>query len=131
VLGNHDHELVEITGKYPLGRSSVNIVEDEYATSKGAKKLTFLHGHQFDKKFPIPSWRIMPLFNNVAMVLDKFTQFFVLLFAADIIGVGLTQIWWIRRLDHSCYTGSNSDPFLGGRIWEGSLEPVQINKIQA
>lgn len=84
VLGNHDHELSEISGEYPLGRSSINIIENEYATHKGDKKIVFLHGHQFDKYFSLPSWRIMPLFNKVANVLGNYTWFFVSLFAIDI-----------------------------------------------
>jgi UDP-2,3-diacylglucosamine pyrophosphatase LpxH len=85
VLGNHDNELLEISGSYPLGKSSINIVEeDEYAISKGAKKFMFLHGHQFDGLFTLPSWRIMPLLNKMANLLGKFAWFFVALWAIDI-----------------------------------------------
>jgi UDP-2,3-diacylglucosamine pyrophosphatase LpxH len=121
VLGNHDHELVEIAGKYPLGQSSVNIVEHEYATCKGDKKLIFLHGHQFDKFFTLPSWRIMPLFNKVATVLGKFTWFFVALFAIDIVVLGSLGFGgledWITLLS----LGAISIPFLvvrfGRDVW--------------
>ena len=116
VLGNHDHELVEISGKYPLGRSSINIVEGEYATCKGDKKLMFLHGHQFDKLFALPSWRIMPLFNKVATVFGKYTWFFVALFAIDIamlVSLGFGGLAdWITLLS----LGAISIPFLAVRF---------------
>ena len=121
VLGNHDHELVEISGKYPLGRSSINIVEGEYATCKGDKKLMFLHGHQFDKLFALPSWRIMPIFNKVATVFGNYTWLFVVLFAINIamlISLGFGGLAdWITLIS----LGAISIPFLvvkfGRDIW--------------
>ena len=116
VLGNHDHELVEISGKYPLGLSGVNIIEDEYATSKGDKKFMFLHGHQFDKLFTLPSWRIMPLFNKVATVLGKYMWFFVALFVIDIsmlISLGFDGLAdWMSLVS----LGAISIPFLAVRF---------------
>jgi len=121
VLGNHDHELAEISGEYPLGRSSINIIEHEYATSKGDKKLLFLHGHQFDRLFTLPSWRIMPLFNKVATALGKYALLFFALLVVDIAmlfafgSIGLTD--WITLLS----LGAISIPFLivnvGRDVW--------------
>jgi UDP-2,3-diacylglucosamine pyrophosphatase LpxH len=85
VLGNHDHELATLSGEYPMGQSSVNIIENEYATSKGDKKLVFLHGHQFDKLFEFPSWRVMPLFNRMATVFGDYMLIFVALFVLNLL----------------------------------------------
>ena len=121
VLGNHDHELLGIVGKYPLGQSSIKIMKNEYLTSKGNKKLMFLHGHQFDKLFSLPSWKIMPLFNKVATVFGKFTWVFVALFAINItvlFSIGFDGLAdWITLLS----LGTISIPFLvvrfGRDIW--------------
>jgi hypothetical protein len=59
-------------------------MEGEYATIKGQRKFIFLHGHQFDKLFTLPSWRIMPLINNAAMVFGSYTWIFVAFFVIDI-----------------------------------------------
>jgi len=128
VLGNHDHELAEISGEYPLGQSSINIMEDEYATYKGGKRLMFLHGHQFDRLFSLPSWRIMPLFNRVATVLGKYTRFFVALFAIDISmliylgSAGLAD--WISLIS----LGAISIPFLVVRLGRGFWNNLKTTK---
>lgn len=85
VLGNHDYDLVEIVGKYPLGASSISIIDKEYDILKGDKRYLFLHGHQFDKYFTLPSWKFMPHIRRAALVFGSYTWIFVILFAADLV----------------------------------------------
>jgi UDP-2,3-diacylglucosamine pyrophosphatase LpxH len=89
VLGNHDAELAQLADDYPLGLSSLHIQEGAYCVSKGGRKLVFLHGHEFDKLFALPSWRIMPVINNAATVFGSYTWFFVFL-----LGLDLSLLFW-------------------------------------
>jgi UDP-2,3-diacylglucosamine pyrophosphatase LpxH len=121
VLGNHDHDLVEIADKYPLGLSSVCIKEGEYAMFKGDKKFVFLHGHQFDKLFTLPSWRILPLINNAATIFGSYNWIFVAFLGIDIsllISVGFQGIADLMML---LLLGAISIPFLtvqfGRDVW--------------
>lgn len=121
VLGNHDHDLAEIADKYPLGLSSLSIKEGEYATAKGDKKFVFLHGHQFDKLFTLPSWRILPYINSAATVFGSYAWIFVAFLAIDIsllISVGSKGIADLMML---LFLGAISVPFLavkfGRDVW--------------
>jgi UDP-2,3-diacylglucosamine pyrophosphatase LpxH len=89
VLGNHDAELAQLAGDYPLGLSSLHLQEGAYSISKGDKNLVFLHGHEFDKLFALPSWRIMPLINHAATVFGSYTWLFVFF-----LGLDLPLLFW-------------------------------------
>jgi UDP-2,3-diacylglucosamine pyrophosphatase LpxH len=112
IFGNHDTELSEILDEYPLGASNLYFKEGEYVTTKGDKKLIFLHGHQFDKLFTLPSWRIMPYINNAATVFGAYTWIFVAFFIVDIsllFSIGFSGIAdWLMLL----VLGAVSIPFL-------------------
>jgi len=86
VLGNHDYDLADTLGKYPFGSSTISIVEEEYATTKGNQKYLFVHGHQFDKLFTLPSWRALSYIRHAALALGLYNVVFVVLF---IVGLGL------------------------------------------
>jgi UDP-2,3-diacylglucosamine pyrophosphatase LpxH len=112
LLGNHDYDLEEIVGKYPLGSSKIEIMKKEYAALKGDRKFIFLHGHQFDKFFDLPSWRILPYLRQVAMVFGLYSWIFVVMFLIDIIlllSLGLSGVtdWMVLLL-----LGTISIPFL-------------------
>ena len=121
ILGNHDQNLAEISDNYPLGLSNVRIKEGEYTTFKGDKEFVFLHGHEFDKLFNLPSWRILPYINNAASVFGLYTWIFVAFFGIDIsllVSIGFSSIadWMVLLI-----LGAVSIPFLftqfGRNIW--------------
>ncbi len=121
ILGNHDTELAQLADEYPLGVSHIHIQEGEYSVLKGGKKLVFLHGHEFDKLFSLPSWRIMPYINKAAMVFDKYTWVFVVFFGLDLsllftLGFSSVTDWIILFV-----LGAVSVPFLvtefGRKVW--------------
>jgi UDP-2,3-diacylglucosamine pyrophosphatase LpxH len=85
LLGNHDYDLLEIEGKYPLGQSNLNILNQYCIVEKGSKKYLFLHGHQFDKYFAFPSWKFMPHLRKAAMTFGEYTWVFVAIFFIDLL----------------------------------------------
>jgi UDP-2,3-diacylglucosamine pyrophosphatase LpxH len=112
LLGNHDQNLTEISDNYPLGHSNILIKEGEYATFKGEKRFVFLHGHEFDKLFSFPSWRLLPYINQAANVFGYYSLIFVVLFLLDFLllfSIGFTSIadWLILLV-----LGAFSIPFL-------------------
>lgn len=121
VLGNHDYDLVEIIGKYPLGTSSINIIEKEYVVSKGDKRYVFLHGHQFDKYFTLPSWKFMSYIRHAAFVFGLYTWVFVILFAVDLIFELLTGFGGVADKILFALLGTITIPLLittfGRNVW--------------
>lgn len=111
-LGNHDCDLEELVGRYPLGNSRIEIFKNEYAAVKGNKTFVFLHGHQFDKLFEFPSWRVLPHIRQAAMVFGLYSWMFVAMFviySALFLSFGLNGAtdWIILML-----LGAISVPFL-------------------
>jgi UDP-2,3-diacylglucosamine pyrophosphatase LpxH len=111
-LGNHDYDLEELVGKYPLGNSRIEIMKNEYAALKGDRTFVFLHGHQFDKLFEFPSWRVLPYIRQAAMVFGLYSWIFVAMFAIYVIlflslGLSGATDWIILLL-----LGAISIPFL-------------------
>ncbi|PVX26328.1 MAG: hypothetical protein CW691_01795 [Candidatus Bathyarchaeum sp.] len=103
VLVNHDRDLINIKGCYPLGASAITIVEeDEYWVSKGEQDYCFLHGHQFDKGFELPTWKIMMLFRKPALAFGNWTWCIVPLFVIDwalvLVGFGGVLNWMLLAL---------------------------------
>lgn len=121
VLGNHDYDLVEIVGKYPLGASSITIVDQEYYVTKGEKRYLFLHGHQFDKYFTLPSWKLMPHIRRAALVFGSYAWIFVMLFLSDLVFETVTGLGGIANKLLLVFLGIISIPFLiikfGRNVW--------------
>jgi UDP-2,3-diacylglucosamine pyrophosphatase LpxH len=121
VLGNHDHELESIQGNYPLGQSRANISSKEYAATTGNKKLIFVHGHQFDKLFALPTWRIMSLFNKVATVFGKYIWVFAALFGLNVLLLVFPESSGVTDWGTLLFLGSLVVPFFivrfGRDIW--------------
>lgn len=121
VLGNHDYDLVEIVGKYPLGASSISIVDQEYDILKGDRRYLFLHGHQFDKYFTLPSWKFMPHIRRAALVFGLYTWIFVILFVVDLVFEIITGFGGIANKILFALLGMISIPFLiikfGRKVW--------------
>lgn len=121
VPGNHDYDLVEIAGKYPLGASSIRIIDQEYAISKGNRRYLFLHGHQFDKYFTFPSWKFMPLIRRAALVFGLYAWIFVALFFIDLAFEIITGFSGIADMTLVALLGIISMPFLiikfGRSVW--------------
>jgi len=84
VLGNHDYDLLDIAGDYPLGTSKISITDKEVTISKGEEEYLFLHGQQFDKLFAWPSWKFMAPIRNAALAFGSYTWIFVILFFAGL-----------------------------------------------
>jgi len=91
VLGNHDHELADISRNYPLGDSEIEFQKEKHTSSKGNEEYLFVHGHQFDKLFEWPTWKWMTPIRNVAAALGSYSLIFLILFAISAVflfGVG-------------------------------------------
>jgi len=121
VLGNHDVDLVEILGRYPLGPSSIDIIEEAYTTLKGGKKYLFVHGHQFDRLFTLPSWRILPPIRHAALTFGSYSWLLVALFTVDVI-LGFTMgFGGVTGIILTIFLGMVSLPFLiimfGRDVW--------------
>lgn len=91
VLGNHDHELTELSleGKiplygYPLGNWNIEIVNDFYIHFLGGQYYHFVHGHQFDRLFILPTFKWMTPFRKVALAFGSFAWILVTLFAIEL-----------------------------------------------
>lgn len=121
VLGNHDYDLVEIVGKYPLGASSISIMDQEYAILKGDRRYLFLHGHQFDKYFTLPSWKFMPHIRRAALVFGSYTWILVALFVVDLVLEVITGFGSIADKILFALLSVISIPFLiirfGRKVW--------------
>ena len=85
VLGNHDYDLFDIAGDYPLGASKICITDKEVTILKGEEEYLFLHGQQFDKLFALPSWKFMAPIRNAALAFGSYTWIFVALFFAGLV----------------------------------------------
>lgn len=130
VLGNHDHELAEVGMRYPLGPSDVRIIENECWVSKGTENYCFLHGHQFDKLFVLPSWTWMAPIRKAALAFGSYTWVLAALFAADLAFETLGGFRGIADLVLLVLLGAISIPFLiiqfGRKGWN-SLKTVKYN----
>jgi len=88
ILGNHDRDLTDIKGTYPLGTSDIKIIDkDEYWISKGDHDYCFLHGHQFDKYRSLLPWQLMGLFRKEALAFGNWTALIAALFFIDLASV--------------------------------------------
>jgi len=121
VLGNHDYDLLEIAGKYPLGNSNVEIVDEEYTVSKGDRRYLFLHGHQFDRYFMLPSWRFIPHIRSASSAFGSYTWVFVILFVIDLVFESITGFSGNADKVLLVLLGAISIPFLiikfGRTVW--------------
>ncbi len=93
LLGNHDFDLVPMTGVYPSGDSTLSIVEDHYPSqseeeekSEGKKVLTlrlgerdylFVHGYQFDRIFRFQPWKFLPGIRSGAIAFGRYGDLFI------------------------------------------------------
>jgi UDP-2,3-diacylglucosamine pyrophosphatase LpxH len=121
VLGNHDYDLLDIAGDYPLGASKISITDKEVTISKGTEEYLFLHGQQFDKLFALPSWQFMSPIRNAASAFGSYTWIFVILFAADLIFETIGGFKGIADIVLFTLLGAISIPFLiikfGRDVW--------------
>lgn len=121
VLGNHDYDLTEIVGKYPLGASRISIVAEEYEIMKGGERYLFVHGHQFDKYFTLPSWKLMSPIRRAALVFGPYTWIFVALFGFFLCFETITGFGGIADKVLLAFLGMISIPFLiiqlGRKVW--------------
>lgn len=115
VLGNHDRDLISIKGRYPLGTSDIEIIEDEYWITKGDYDYCFLHGHQFDKHFELPTWKLMMLFRKPALAFGNWTWVIVALFFMDLVSV-LAGFGGIANIMLCALLFSISLPFLAFKV---------------
>jgi UDP-2,3-diacylglucosamine pyrophosphatase LpxH len=115
VLGNHDRDLIRIKGKYPLGTSDIEIIEDEYWITKGDYDYCFLHGHQFDKHFELPTWKLMVLLRKPALAFGNWTWVIVALFFMDLASV-LVGFGGIANIMLCALLFSISLPFLAFKV---------------
>ena len=134
VLGNHDHDLLDITGDYPLGVSSITIADKEVRFTKGSEEYLFLHGHQFDDLFTLPSWQFMSPIRNAALAFGAYTWIFVALFFLDIIFESIKGYGSVTDIILTVLLGSISLPFLifefGRKIWN-KLKTTKYKPLQA
>jgi UDP-2,3-diacylglucosamine pyrophosphatase LpxH len=85
LLGNHDNDLISVKGRYPLGTLDIEILEeDEYWIEGKEEKYCFLHGHQFDRGFSFPAWKLVVLIRKAALVFGNYSFVLVGLFFASI-----------------------------------------------
>jgi UDP-2,3-diacylglucosamine pyrophosphatase LpxH len=121
VLGNHDYDLIEITGEYPLGESRINVVGNEATFSKGSETYLFVHGQQFDKLFTLPSWQFMSPIRNAALAFGSYTYVFAVLFFLDLVIESITGFGGVADKVLLALLGLISVPFLiikfGRNIW--------------
>jgi UDP-2,3-diacylglucosamine pyrophosphatase LpxH len=121
VLGNHDYDLLDIAGDYPLGASKISITDKGVTISKGTEEYLFLHGQQFDKLFALPSWQFMSSIRNVASAFGSYTWIFMILFAADLIFETIGGSKGIADIVLFTLLGAISIPFLiikfGRDVW--------------
>lgn len=121
VLGNHDYDLLDIAGDYPLGASKITITDKEVIISKGTEEYLFLHGQQFDKLFALPSWQFMSPIRNAALAFGSYTWIFVILFAFDSIFGTISGFRGAADIMLLTLLGAISVPFLiikfGRNMW--------------
>lgn len=121
VLGNHDHDLLDIAGDYPLGASKISITDKEVVISKGGKEYLFLHGQQFDKLFALPSWQFMSPIRNAALAFGAYTWIFVILFFLDLFFEIISGFNGVANIVLLILLGVISIPFLiikfGRNVW--------------
>jgi metallophosphoesterase superfamily enzyme len=85
ILGNHDNDLAHLANYYPLGDSILDIrQEEDLWLRKGDELFYFLHGHQFDKKFSLSSWRAIPAIRKAALAFGNYSLVFLALLLADL-----------------------------------------------
>jgi len=95
LIGNHDFAMKQVEGRYPFGKSPVQIVHDTYPLGLGDNHYLFLHGHQFSWIFRNMPWQIMSYLRDGA---EAFGLFAWLLVLAWLIALGFaipTILGWI------------------------------------
>jgi UDP-2,3-diacylglucosamine pyrophosphatase LpxH len=149
VLGNHDDDLSEILWNeefqlkrlkpverdYPIGESYLKPISGLFPeTSKpengkeelnvykaGEETYLFLHGHEFDGLFTLPSWKWMPHFRDVAQAFGGYTWVFVAILILDVFSILFTGNYNLQSLMILLLLTSISLPFLiiyfGRNIW--------------
>jgi UDP-2,3-diacylglucosamine pyrophosphatase LpxH len=121
VLGNHDYDLLDIAGDYPLGASKISITDKEVTISKGDEEYLFLHGQQFDKLFALPSWQFMSPIRSAALAFGSYTWIFVILFFAGLIFEIIFGFKGVADIVLFTLLGAISIPFLiikfGRKVW--------------
>jgi len=112
LLGNHDNDLIGIGGKYPLGASDIKIIkEDEYWVYGQNEDFCFLHGHQFDKGFSLPSWKSISLIRKTALVFGNYTVLLAALFFFNI-GLCIAGFGGVANIMLTALLGLISVPYL-------------------
>ena len=121
VLGNHDYDLLEISGDYPFGSSKITITSEEATVTKGEKNYLFLHGQQFDSLFALPTWQFMSPIRHAALAFASYSWIFVILFFADLLFEIVYGIKGVVDVAVLALLGSISIPFLimkfGRNVW--------------
>lgn len=121
VLGNHDYDLFDIAGDYPLGASKICITAKEVTIPKGEEEYLFLHGQQFDKLFALPSWQFMSPIRKAALAFGSYTWIFVILFFAGLIFEIIFGVKGIADIVLFTLLGAIAIPFLiialGRKVW--------------
>ena len=122
VLGNHDHDLIKIKGRYPLGASDIEIIEeDEYWISKGGERYCFLHGQQFDKLFIWKPEKLMAPIRMAALAFGDYTWILVALCLANFIIQTIVGVWGVADIMLTLLLTAVSLPysflFFSRRIW--------------
>lgn len=98
VLGNHDYDLLKMSGVYPSGEQQLNIITEYYPSQNdeqgksglqkastlkmGDRDYLFLHGYQFDKSFGgfFHPWKRFGGLRSAALGFGGYADLFVLLF---------------------------------------------------
>ena len=129
--------LKDIERGYPLSRSRLRFFDEVYPPQpepnlesgrppirtlrSGDDRYLFLHGHQFDALFTLPSWRWMPSIRKAALVFGSFTWVFVALFLSDLILTISTRAIDLHGLVLLASLACISVPFLliqfGRKVW--------------
>jgi UDP-2,3-diacylglucosamine pyrophosphatase LpxH len=106
LIGNHDYASKGISGKYPLGLSPIQIIEDVYPIQTGSSediatlpigkdKYLFLHGHQFDRTFRSFGrlWEVVSMLRDGAEAFGLYSWLLVSLFLVFLVLNVLH--WWL------------------------------------
>jgi UDP-2,3-diacylglucosamine pyrophosphatase LpxH len=114
VIGNHDREMYEIKGSFPIGEGGnrkIIIEPDQFSNSENTGQLinpkglrlgkyeyTFLHGHQFDDKFhyigpfaEFPSW-----VSNNSSVFEYYPWIRLISWCVSLVGIADIVLSWAR-----------------------------------
>jgi len=94
VAGNHDYTISEYEGQHAMTNvacvPSLRVVEDTYSDGR----YVFLHGHQLDKAFRLPVWRMLGFIHGLVAAFGKTLE------RAIVISLFLVAVaWFFSRVE--------------------------------